>query len=284
MLLALLLLGGAAAAVTVYGAFKKSPAPAVSNLPGQPAPTYSPNYPSYNPAPSSLVAAPSMGTIEAGVGLTAASTGLNMYQQSQQRGDGGGGGGSATATAAIAGVAIVGAVFGALMAAHAQRVKQATDENSAVNLGVKGFDADVANIANAVNTKQITAGQAIQYILQAKANFWALCSPHIQPGRNGCQSGAACPGGQVGDKATAPEVWILGKGTGRPTGCTTGQCACTGSIGAACCVGCNCINGATANLIALWSSGKTGTTGVCKVFASKYGGQDRPAYLVQYAA
>jgi len=213
----ILLVGGALATIFVAWKTLKPAASQASGVPSPVYPVYSSSSYAPNPAPSGLVAAPGAGTIATGIGLSAASTGLNMYSQSQQQGDGGGGGGPSVATVALGGVAIAGAIFGALMAAHAARLKQATDENSAVNLGVQGFDRDLKSVTDAVNAKQITIAQALPLLVQIKANYWALVTPKIQPGRNGCQGGAGCPGGQTGGK-----------------GCVTGQCKCAGSIGAAC--------------------------------------------------
>ncbi len=256
-----------AAIATIFVAYKAlTPGSAqATGVPTNQIPVIGSQYPQ-NPAPSGLVSGPGVGLVATGAGLTAASTGLSMYSQQQQQGDGGGGGGGAV-TAAVAGIGIVGAIAGALFAAHEQRLKQATDENSAVNLGVAGFDRDIASVGGAVNAKQITIVQALPLLATIKANYWALVAPHIQPGRNGCQSGAACPGGQVGGK-----------------GCTTGQCKCGGSIGGACCVGCCNINGSIANIIALYQSGRSGSAEICHVFGSKYGATDRPTYQFTYTA
>lgn len=272
----LLLIGGAIATIFVGWKAYSSPTIGASQTSGVPAATptnWAVSGSGFNPAPTGPSAVPGFGVAATGIGLGVASTGLSMASQASQSGQGLFSAGSAIPIAGVA-IAAAGAIFGALMAAHAARMKQATDENSAVNIGIQGFDRDVKTVSDAVNAKQLTVAQGIQYLMQVKANYWALVTPKIQPGRNGCAGGANCPGGQIGKRSDA----------GGGGGCMTGQCKCTGTIGAACCVGCNMVNGAIANLIALYQSGKSGGANVCQVFASKYGGADRAGYVVNYVA
>lgn len=156
-------------------------------------------------------------------------------------------------------------VLAGLFAAHALRAKQATNENSAMNLGVAGFDQDLSTVLTAYNSGAIDANGAIQAANQSLTNYWALVTPHIQPGRNGCSGGTGC-GPVVGGPP--------GHG-----GCTSGQIACTGTIGAACCVGCNDIKASWANVIWAMQNGG-GTVNICAVDASKYGGVARAGYSV----
>ena len=177
----------------------------------------------------------------------------------------------AAAGAALAGIGAVAAIAAALWAAHEQRKAQATSENTATNLGVQGFDSDMRTVNQAYNSRQIDATSAIQLVQQIMAQYWALVTPRIQPGRNGCQGGGVCP---------------------TPQG---GKNPCTGNIGAACCVGCYDLTGSpqpttfpgysgpmyfgAQGTIAVLQQGG-GTVYYQQVFGSSYGGKDRAAYTL----
>ena len=185
----------------------------------------------------------------------------------------------AAAGAAVAGIGAVVAIAAALYAAHLQRAKQAKDENSAMNLGVVGFDHDIAMVQQAYNARHISASDAISLVRQLFNNYWALVTPHIQPGRNGCVGGSACP------------PWPA-KGNG-----------CSGNIGAACCVGCYDLAGSEqahvfsstdgGDGVTAYHYGAAGTIAVLqvgggvvlyqRVYPSKYGGKDRPAYKLTWS-
>ena len=163
---------------------------------------------------------------------------------------------------AAAGVII--GLIGGLMAAHALRAKQAKDENSAVNLGVSGFDSDLRQINQAFNSGQIDAAGAEQAVQVAMQNYWALVTPHIQPNRNGCAGGANC-------------------------GAVDQYCKSMAN-GAACCVGCTALspsitgpNGVMAAL-AGQSQAKNGpnVSNIQKVYPSKYGTSARGAYTLTW--
>lgn len=155
---------------------------------------------------------------------------------------------------------------------HAQRIKMATDENSAMNLGVQGYDQGLAQINAAFVSRQISAVEAIQLCQQVMSNYWAEVTPHIQTGRNGCQGGTSCP------------PWPA-HGNG-----------CSGSIGAACCVGCydliggnepttfpgygNMYYGILGTIAVLQQGG--GTVYYQQVYGSKYGGKQRNAYTLTW--
>jgi hypothetical protein len=185
----------------------------------------------------------------------------------------------AAAGAAVAGIGAVVAIGAALWAAHEQRKKQATNENAAVNVGVQGFDQDIRTVNQAYNSRQIDAPSAIQLVQQVLAQYWALVTPVIQPGRNGCSGGQACPP-------------------------VTSTSPCSGSIGAACCVGCYDLagNGPQPHVfqpseggdgVTPYYFGVGGTIQVLsqgggrvlyqEVFGSKYGGRDRPAYILTWS-
>jgi len=162
--------------------------------------------------------------------------------------------------------AIVGIIAG-LMSAHEQRASEAKDENSAMNIGVQGFDSDLKTVQAAFNSGQIGASDAIQAVQVLMQNYWALVTPHIQPGRNGCSGGANCP-------SSVPN----------------GAAYCQGNIGAACCVGCGnleiSINAPDGVIAAIngqsTSPGGKNTADIMKVTGSKYGGQTRNAYTISF--
>jgi hypothetical protein len=175
----------------------------------------------------------------------------------------------AAAGAAVAGIGVVIAIGAALEMAHLQRAKQARDENTAVNLGIAGVDQDIRTVSNAFNSHQLSPTDAIQLIQQIRANYWRLVTPHIQPGRNGCNGGAGCP------------PW------------PTGGNGCSGNIGAACCVGCYDLEGQDGPAPGLGYIGFRGTIQVLMqgggtvtmqaVYPSSYGTKARAQYVVNWA-
>jgi hypothetical protein len=158
-----------------------------------------------------------------------------------------------------------------ILAASAARAKAATTENAAVAAGIPGWDTAVGQIAAAYNNGSISVQQAQQLFSQTLTNFWAEMQGKIQSGRNGCNYGANCPPSinPSSDQSTA----IVGASS-----------YCSGSIGAACCVGCADLALSVANL--QWAVAQAAKTGVQTnafiqvVFASKYGGANRAAYNV----
>jgi hypothetical protein len=193
-----------------------------------------------------------------------------------------------TANAAAGGVAVglnaipvagpaISAAFKALssvlLAASAARAKAATSENAAVAAGLPGWDTAVGQITASYNSGAISYTQAQQLFAMTLANFWAEMQGKIQSGRNGCNYGANCPPSvnPSSDQSTA----IVGASN-----------YCSGSIGAACCVGCADLSLSVANLNwAVAQAAKTGTPTnafIQTVFASKYGGANRAAYNVTF--
>jgi hypothetical protein len=180
-------------------------------------------------------------------------------------------GGTPTGTAsAVAGaLGVVGGIFSALWSAHEARAKAATSENQAVNAAVAGWDSAMRQINAAYNSGAATPQQCVDAVNRVMQNFWAEVGPMIQSGRNGCSSGMACPP----------------------------YAGCSGSIGAACCVGCYDLEGDTKPATLQASDGGFGTPilfgskgtvvaisqggGVVAyqaVYGSKYGGVNRPGY------
>lgn len=202
--------------------------------------------------------------------LSGISSGVGSLTSPSNSQDSGSSGPSTGTVLAGVGAAIVSAIGISLLAAHQQRKKQATNENSAMNLGVTGFDRDLKVVNEAFNSGQINQVQAIQLVQQIMKQYWDLVAAHIQPGRNGCAGGSAC--------ATTVR---------RPAN------YCSGNIGAACCVGCLDLYDSIYGT--LYSSAEGGTPGVLyairnggdsyilKVFGSKYGGITREGYHLMWA-
>jgi hypothetical protein len=170
-----------------------------------------------------------------------------------------------------AGVGLVVGLIGGLLAGHELRAKQARNENSAVNLGVSGFDSDLKQIQQAFKSGQISATDAISAVEQTiMPGYWTVLTPQIQPGRNGCNSGASCP----------------------PDTSAQGIQPCKGNIGAGCCVGCYqlepSISGPNGVLAAL--AGQSGSKGgpytadIHIVAGSSYGASTRGAYTLDFTS
>lgn len=162
-------------------------------------------------------------------------------------------------------IAAVGAIAGSLLAASQKRAAEAKDENSAVTSAVQHVDQALAQIFQAANSGQIDASGAIQLLAQVKQQYWAICTPHIQPGRNGCQSGMAIPS-RPADGACGSNAY---------QGCNNS------SWGASCCVG-SVIHKSLENAALVLQNPQGGTVKVCKLFASKYGFPGREAYTITY--
>lgn len=167
------------------------------------------------------------------------------------------------------------AIFSALMAASAKRAAEARSENSAVAKEIPQWDNAIDQIVLSYNGGSITADEAVRLLACPQTrqqglsqypngavwlSYWNVVAPQIQPGRNACQSGQA------------PHQPPLTH--------------CGGSYGAACCVGYdNLDNGqyyvAKAIVQAEQQAGVPVTsTQIPTVYASKYGGIDRPGYSV----
>jgi hypothetical protein len=196
-------------------------------------------------------------------------------------------GGSAAAAGTTAGAvagpigAAVGAIIGivaGLMAAHELRARQARNENAAVNLGVQGFDEGVKQLAAAYRAGQISTTDVQQGLQVIMGNYWNEVGAQIQPGRNGCSVGAACP----------PDTSPAGGPGYTPS--EHGAQPCTGAIGAACCIGCYPLSESITNpngILAALAGQSSSTNGpykaeVLAVGASKYGTNFRAAYTLDF--
>ena len=158
-------------------------------------------------------------------------------------------------------------IFGGLFAAHAQRAKDATSENAAVNELVAGFDQGIKGIFDAANTGKITAAQALTELQQLSQWFWTA-APQFQ-GKPGT---AMRSGGCANQFTPAPPMAKL-DGSTCDKGCT-----------ALCCVGCNIIDASIANAEYVFQSGG-GTAFIAEVVGNaKYGSNTRPAYSLTYTS
>lgn len=155
----------------------------------------------------------------------------------------------------------ISSLLGSLLGGMAKRKAQATNENQAENVAVQGWDSDLAAIASAYNNGTVNAAEAQQAVMQAWQNFWNVVTPHIQPNRNGCNSGSNCP-----HLASSPNY--------EPAN------YCSGNIGGSCCIGCGSIQKSRDNFLAVLQAG-SGTVQVLKVYGNpKYGSNDREAYTI----
>lgn len=162
--------------------------------------------------------------------------------------------------------AVASVITKSLIAASQRRAQEATSENTAVAAAVPGWDQGVLQIQNAYNSGQISATQASSLVDVLWTNYWNECGPKVQPGRNGCQSGQM-------SKSQADQQF-------------PGMKQCSGSWGAACCVGyADLANGANSIKAALTQTENTGSPAVASipaVYASKYGGTNRAAYTLTF--
>lgn len=180
------------------------------------------------------------------------------------------GGGGATGIAAFAGpigvgVAVIGSVIAGLWAAHAARAKGAKNENAAVNSAVQSFDSSIRAVFDAANSndpnKYIDAQTAVQVLQQVLAAYWA--APGIAT--SGQQPGTSDESGHGLNCAT-----VRAKSTPCDKKCT-----------AACCVGCLDLEPSILDAVAVFQQGG-GSVSVRKVYPSKYGVTERPAYTLTY--
>jgi hypothetical protein len=230
-----------------------------------------PSAPLYDGGPRLGLGASPVSTIVGGGGSVAAAYGAAPLTSAI---------GLSTAAIPVVGAAIAAgvAIFAGLWAAHERRLKEAQNENQAVNQGVAGVDEAVKTINQAYNSGQATAAQCIQALEQVEANFWSEVAGVIQPGRNACE---ASPSGSANCDAV------------------DSQTACSGGSGAACCVGCSDLfsTGPQPANIAPYGSIYYGIAGaiIClqqgggqslmqQIVASKYGVTSRAAYTLNWQA
>lgn len=179
-----------------------------------------------------------------------------------------------TANLALNAIPVVGPALSAvaqaltswLQAQSQKRAKEAIDENTAVAAAVPGWDQAMYQIQTNYNNGGLSAAQATALVDLAWTNYWQECGPKIQPGRNGCQGGTM-------SKQQADTQF-------------PGLKQCSGSWGAACCVGYSDLaNGAASVKAAIAQTDNNGAPAVANipaVFGSKYGGANRPQYTLTF--
>lgn len=221
--------------------------------------TYVPPQP-FNPQP-----------FQAASGLTSQATQAATSAASNAcQGSGGSGGACSAATAIpIAGAAIQ-AIIGLFMAQSQKRAAEARDENSAIAAAVPQWDQWIQQIVNAYNNGQITASDVSTGLDSAIANFWAICQPHVQPGRGGCFLN-----GQFWTQAQAHQYYD--SHGGNPPSDWGGSCVVAyADLG-------NSVENMNYAVGVNWNTNKPTPAQVLAVYPSKYGGISRPAYTVTFA-
>jgi hypothetical protein len=156
---------------------------------------------------------------------------------------------------------IVDSLISVFSAQSQKRAAQARDENSAVAQAVPGWDANIRQIVSAYNNGQISGAQAKTLINTIWGLYWQEVTPRIQPDRNGCNGGTVDQPSNVS--------FCGGK-----------------QYGAACCVGYDDLKNSNNNMYAAIDltekNGQVAPANILPVFASKYGGINRPAYVVTF--
>jgi hypothetical protein len=148
---------------------------------------------------------------------------------------------------------------------HSARLKAAKSENAGIPPVVAAFDADVAAIVSAYNNGQATASDCIKACQYVDANIKA-----------NLQANVGAPG-----TAWSDSVGMSGKCNKQ---CTAGCCVYFGDLGPVL----SLMQVAMGGPGGAWGRGDPrltltttgGTIKVPEVFASKYGGQDRPSYEI----
>jgi len=161
----------------------------------------------------------------------------------------------------------------ALLAQHSLRLKDAKTENAAIPPVVAAFDADVSAIVAAYNSGQATPATCAQACAAVDANI-----------RSSLQNGTVSAGG----KPIPGTAWNSTSGFAGKCDktCTAGCCVYYGDLGPVLSLMTLVMGGAPLYQqwgakdprLQLTSTGAVIT--VPEVFASKYGGQDRPSYQI----
>src|SRR5271163_3407953 len=156
------------------------------------------------------------------------------------------------------------------LAAHSARLAAAKSENAGIPPVVAAFDADVAAIVAAYNNGQANASTCIQACQSVDANIQSNLKANIT------KNGVAIPG-----TAWTAATGLAGK---CDKTCTAGCCVYYGDLGPVLSLMQIAMGGAGGSWgrndkrLTLTTTG--GTIQVPEVFASKYGGQNRPAYTI----
>lgn len=175
--------------------------------------------------------------------------------------------GAGAATAITLGLALPITLGLGLLAAHDKRVKQAKDENEALNLAMVSFDSDIQQVFEMANKGALTANDAQNAIAAMNDAFWN----YIKPYQMGSQP---CPAG-MDDVQNG--CWYMYR-IGNKKGCD-GSKTCT----AGCCVGCNVVQPSLTRALKVFQDGG-GSVHVCEIVGNKYGATPRPGYDLTYVA
>lgn len=176
--------------------------------------------------------------------------------------------GASLATAGISSaIGIIGSIGGALLAAHTARLKAAQSENAAVATIIAPYDADIRNIVNAYNSGQATAAQCVAALQQMDQNIVAYL-------KSGVKASGTAWSDATGSQGKCDKT------------CTAGCCVYYGDLGPPLSL-LQIAMGGGGN--SLWQqndprfSEQPGgyVITVPQVFASKYGGTNRPSYTLQ---
>lgn len=179
--------------------------------------------------------------------------------------------GAATGGAFGAAAGAVQGVISSIFAGMKVRAQQASLENQALNYAVQAFDLSIKQINAAYNNRSILPQEAIALVQQVFQQFWEVTATKIQPNRNGCGSGAGCPGTALQYEST----------NGAPGPCPGSSCYCTGNIGAACCVGCGPIRLSVERILQVLQY-NGGQSVIAPVIGDRYGLQTRGSYSLTW--
>lgn len=154
----------------------------------------------------------------------------------------------------------VGSLFGGLGKGHAERLKGATDENSALNVLIPALAQSMSNIFDAANRGTITPSQAVAAVNASVADFSSQLAP-FQGGKG--QHATACA-----PMSGTPNNWKWN--TPCDKNCTAG-----------CCIYCNVIRNWQANAIYVFQQGG-GAANFGQIYGNKYGLQSAPMFTLTY--
>ena len=162
-------------------------------------------------------------------------------------------------------VSVIGGLVMGLLANHDRRVKEAKEENAALNMAVAAFKSDTATIFTALNNGDITEAVAVSSVVTVRNWFWQYMKQYVQPkcinDRSQCKSTTAkAPNGTAGPKQPNP---------------------CSGSCCATCCIACNFLEPAWNDMISVINK-HGGSVSWFAAGGNKYGFTGLPAGNAKY--
>ena len=122
----------------------------------------------------------------------------------------------AAAAAIVPAINAVSSVIKSLLGGMAERAAQATSENEALAQVIQACYSAMEQVVKEYNSGDVNQQDSIASVLSIRQWYWQTITPHIQPNRNGCNSGQSCPS----NNGTIPAGY------------------CSGNVGASCCLGC----------------------------------------------